>query len=495
MRDAPHPNGRGAYIMKHSRFFKNAAIISLGGLLAKGIGALYRIPLANLLGGYGEGLYHMAYPLFCLMLTFSSAGIPTVVARTVAAERASGRGGGTLAAALKIFAALGTFAALMMALLAVPVARLQGDEGLVGCYLALAPAVLPVALLAVLRGWWQGQGEMFPTAISEIVEQLVKAGAGLLLASRYAGDPIRAARAALLAVTVSEVVALLFLSVRAREKRRTLAVHQWGGGMLLVSALPVMANAALMPLSQMLDSVLVVRLLSRSTTRAVNLYGLFAGSALSLISLPATLCYGLVAAAVPAVASCMAKGERGEGRRRALFALAVTLALALPCGAGLLLLAPYLVGMLYPALSAQDATLLTNLLRLMSVSAASLAAVDTLSACLTAMGLARRAVLSMLIAVVVKALLQVVLVGGTPLGIMGAAIATNGCYLVAFFLDLFYTVRKKREKRHVAHHRIGDKEGGTDTGRARGAQGRGRRVRPHRDASLGGKLEGGGNSL
>ena len=68
---------RGAYIMKHLKFFKNAAVISIGGLLAKGIGALYRIPLANLLGGYGEGLYHMAYPLFCLMLTFSSAGIPT----------------------------------------------------------------------------------------------------------------------------------------------------------------------------------------------------------------------------------------------------------------------------------------------------------------------------------------------------------------------------------------------------------------------------------
>ena len=62
--------------LRRARFLKNAAVISLGGLFAKVIGVFYRIPLANLLGGYGMGLYQMAYPLFCLLLTFSSAGIP-----------------------------------------------------------------------------------------------------------------------------------------------------------------------------------------------------------------------------------------------------------------------------------------------------------------------------------------------------------------------------------------------------------------------------------
>ena len=482
--------------MKHRKFFQNAAIVSLGGLLSKGIGVLYRIPLANLLGGYGEGLYQMAYPLFCLMLTFSSAGIPAVVARAVAAEHAAGREGETLPAALRLFAGLGAFAALLMCLLARPVAHLQGDDGLSGCYLALAPAVFFVALLAVLRGWWQGRSEMAPTALSELVEQLVKAGAGLLLAARFPHDPVRAARAALFAVTLSEAAALCFLAMRVQQRRRLLPVRRGGrGSELLFSALPVMANAALLPLSQMLDSVLVVRLLSRHTARAVHMYGLFAGSALSLTALPATLCCGLVAAAVPAVASCIARGDHAEGRRRALFALGVTLALALPCAAGLLALAPVIVKTLYPALDAQDAAMLVRLVRLLSVSAATLAAVDTLAACLTAMGRARRAALSMLIALAVKAGLQCLLVGSPAAGIAGAAAAVNVCYLVAFFLDLFYTVRKHREIRHAAHHRIGNEERGADAGRARGAEGGGRRVRAHRAASLGGKLEGGGNSL
>ena len=482
-------------------FLKDAAIVSLGGLAAKAIGVMYRIPLANLLGGYGEGLYQMAYPLFCLMLTFSSVGIPTVVARAVAAECAAGRGGGSvLRTAVRLFAVLGLGGSAMMGVLAMPVALMQGEPALSQCYSALAPAVLPVALIAVFRGYWQGRGIMSPTAFSEIVEQLVKAGAGLLFAVRFSHDPLLAARGALFAVTVSEVAALIVLLLVPRERERFLRTRrtETGTGSLLFAALPVMASAALLPLSQMSDSVLIVRLLSHHTSRAVSLYGLFAGSALSLVNMPATLCSGLSAAAVPAVAACFAKGEERRGRERALAALALCFALAIPCAVALFLFAPFAVRMLYPSLSVQDAALLVRLLRLSSVSAATLAAVDTLAACLTAMGLAKRAAFSMLIAVLVKAGLQLLLVGNAAYGILGAAIASNGCYLVAFFLDLFYTIRKKRRKRigfYDHDHRPRSGEGGCDEARARRAFHGGPRLRAHGSTSVGGESEGRGDCL
>ena len=233
---------------KYFGFLKNAAIVSLGGLAAKAIGVVYRIPLANFLGGYGAGLYQMAYPLFCLMLTFSSVGIPTVVARAVAAECAAGRSGQfVLRDAVRLFALLGLGGSAMMAALALPVAALQGEGALAQCYLALAPAVLPVALIAVLRGYWQGRDVMSPTALSEVVEQLVKVGAGLFAASRFSHDPVLAARGALFAVTLSEVVALLFLAARPRARERFLHVGRAGTGTLFYAALPVMVSAALLP--------------------------------------------------------------------------------------------------------------------------------------------------------------------------------------------------------------------------------------------------------
>ena len=481
-------------------FLKNAAVVSLGGLAAKAIGVVYRIPLANMLGGYGAGLYQMAYPLFCLMLTFSSVGIPAVVARAVAAECAAGRSGqSVLRAALKLFALLGLGGAAMLGALALPVSTLQGERALAQCYLALAPAVLFVALIAVLRGYWQGRGVMSPTALSEVVEQGVKVGAGLLFAARFPHDPVSAARGALFAVTVSEAVALLFLLLFPREKERFLRVRRTETGTLLFAALPVMASAALLPLSQMLDSVLIVRLLARHTSRAVSLYGLFAGSALSLVNLPATLCSGLAAASVPSIAACFAGGEREKGRERAMTALLLCLGLALPCAVVLFAFAPLAVRLLYPALPAGDAALLVRLLRLSSVSAATLAAVDLLAACLTAMGLAKRAALSMLLAVLVKAGLQLLLVGNASYGILGAAVAANGCYLVAFFLDLFYTVKdKKSQKRMGQHdhdHRSRGREGGRDEARARRAREGGPRPRAHGGASVGTEPGGGGHPV
>ena len=158
--------------MKHSSFLKSVAVLSLGGLAAKAIGAIYRIPLANVLGGYGTGLYQMAYPLFVLLLTFSSAGIPSAFSRVIARETVRGRDGAdTVRAAIKIFSIVGFVGMVVMMLLSDGMSRMQGEEGLRWCYLALAPSVFFVAVIAVLRGYFQGKNNMSPTAISEILRR------------------------------------------------------------------------------------------------------------------------------------------------------------------------------------------------------------------------------------------------------------------------------------------------------------------------------------
>ena len=447
--------------MKHSRFLKSAVVLSLGGVLAKGIGAIYRIPLSNLLGGYGTGLYQMAYPLFCVLLTFSSAGIPSAFSRIVARETArGGNSDSTLKTALRLFAILGLSGTALMCLFAPYMSNLQGDERLLPCYLMLAPSVFLVALIAVLRGYFQGKDQMKPTAVSEIVEQIFKAAFGLFFAVRFRDDPARAVSFCLLAVTISETAALFYLLLLKRpERSKFLTARKTTGQDVLFAALPVMASASLLPLSQTVDSVMLVRLLSGHTIHAVALYGLFTGGALALVNLPATACYGLAAASVPSLATCYARGEWEEGRRRALYALTLTLLLALPCAVGLFLFSKPIAALLYPNLNAEETATFVLLLRLTSVSAVSLAGIDTLAACLTGMGKAKKAAFAMLIAVFVKFILQRLLVGNPRYSIGGAAIAANACYLVAFFLDLFYTVKKERVERNDNGNRIGRESG------------------------------------
>ena len=484
--------------MKHAHVLKNVAVISLGAFVAKGIGALYRIPLTGMLGGYGMGLYQMAYPLFCVLLTFSSAGIPSALSRMVAREAAVGRDGSAITkVALRLFALLGLAGSALMVIFAPAMSGLQGDGNLTACYFALAPSVFLVAVIAVLRGYFQGKDQMAPTALSEIIEQVFKAAVGLFFALRHQDDPPRAVAGALAAVTLSELAAVFYLwnRYRAEPRKKCLFVRQPSSMGVLFSVFPVMAAAALLPLSQMADSILIVRLLSRHTQRAVSLYGLFAGGAASLVGLPACICYGLVAATVPAVSSRFAHGDKEGGRERAMYSLLLTLAFCLPCAAGLFFLARPAVNILYSSLSAADKNTLVSLIRLSSVSAATLAGIDTLSACLTGMGRAKYAARSMLVAVLVKFLLQWLLVP-TALSIFGAAIAANACYLVAFFLDLFYTVKKDKVKgkSNDYDYRIGNGEGGFDPKSAYLHEGGPNGAPAQRIARVRG-LEGGGHPL
>lgn len=430
--------------MKHAKFIKSAAVMTAGFLVAKAIGAFYRISLTGILGSYGIGLYQMAYPLFLLFLTFSSAGIPSALSRVVSAESARGRETtGHMKTALRLFAFIGLFGALLMCAVAALMSGLQGDMNLTACYFALAPSVFLVALVSVLRGYFQGKNDMLPTAFSEVVEQAVKAGFGFF-AARIAGDPVRGAMLALLGVSLSELCALIYLMHRYKGERRIKSLRKVNGYSLFRAVLPVMAAAAILPLSRTLDSIVVVRLMKGYTDRAVSLYGLYSGGVMSLIDLPATLTGGFVAAAIPLVSSSASRGDiEGAGKNAAL-ALLFTFAISVPCAVFLFAFASPVVRLLYASLSEGDLKTVVALVRLSSVSAVSLAAVNTLAACLTGMGRAKCAARAMLVAVVVKFALQWLLVSNPALSVGGAAIAANACYLVAFFLDSVYTWKVKK---------------------------------------------------
>lgn len=70
--------------MNGQSFLKGAIIISVGGFIAKLLGAIYRIPLTNVLGGEGMGIYQMVYPLYCLLLTVSATASPRLGPRNFA---------------------------------------------------------------------------------------------------------------------------------------------------------------------------------------------------------------------------------------------------------------------------------------------------------------------------------------------------------------------------------------------------------------------------
>ena len=141
----------------------------------------------------------------------------------VAAEK-----GDVMKSALRLFALLGAVGTIVMLLLSPVMSGIQGEKSLTYCYVLLAPSVFFVALIAVFRGYFQGKNDMAPTALSEILEQIVKAGAGLLLTG-LASDAAHGAAYALFAVTLSECAALFYLAAKYNASRRMLLVRERSG--------------------------------------------------------------------------------------------------------------------------------------------------------------------------------------------------------------------------------------------------------------------------
>ena len=203
---------------KMKAFFGGGAFFAALCLVAKGIGALYRIPLTNIMGAEGIGLYQMVFPLYSVLLTVSGGGLPGAISKTVSAFSAVGDTENTrrtLKISLLVLTLAGLAATVLLIVFRDKIAALQGNPLAATAYLGIAPAVVFVAVISCFRGYFQGKLDMLPSGISQVVEQVVKMVVGLILCSRFLQYGVAyAAFGALLGVTVSEMAATAVLLVQ-----------------------------------------------------------------------------------------------------------------------------------------------------------------------------------------------------------------------------------------------------------------------------------------
>ena len=170
----------------NNKLLSGALVLSLGGLLTKVLGAFYRIPLTNLLGAEGIGIYQAVFPLYSLLLTASSTGVPNGIAKMISGGDVSD-GYSVLKSALTVFLPLGLIGSLVLLLLCKPISNLQGNGSAYIAYALISPSVILVSVISCFRGFFQGNLNMKPTAISQIIEQLIKLIFGLSLCSLIKG--------------------------------------------------------------------------------------------------------------------------------------------------------------------------------------------------------------------------------------------------------------------------------------------------------------------
>lgn len=434
--------------MSKKSFVTGAGILAISVIIAKVLGAVYRIPLASIIGAEGMGLYQFVYPVFALLLTLSSGAVPNAISITVSEHVSCGDEEGATRAfsvALKISIIIGLCGMVLMLLLAYPISLLQSKDALLG-HLSIAPAILIVTIISAFRGWFMGHSNLVPSSISQITEGTVKLLVGITLTSYLVKYGIKyAVVGALLGVVASEFVTLIvmfiaylvkrnrFISVKIKEEKETVSK-------LKTLALPLIVCGMILPISQFIDSVVIVNLLKVSSNQyAVSNYGIWSGIVTPLINLPVMVCITLGIAVTPKMVEGRQKHDYEFIVDKAKTASKLTFLLGIPFVFFYVFMAKGIIGVLYPRLDETQLNLATTLLQINAISVIGLSVFQIYSAMLQGLNRAKVPVKIMTACMVIKLLMSVIL---TPtLGIIGSAISASIGYLASGVVIAIYFIK------------------------------------------------------
>lgn len=433
--------------MARQSFLQGALVLTLAGLFSKILGVLYRIPFARIIGDEGIGLYQMAYPVYTLVLTLSTAGVPVAISLLVAEKRAQGDYRGAervFRLALGLLCATGLAMSWLLYYSAHFLAeRVVHDVRAYYPLLFISPAIFFGAVMSVFRGMFQGQQLMGPTACSQVLEQVVRVGTILLLSWWLLpyGIEYAAAGATFGAVSGGMAgLAVLLLCYRrggagprqpdgpSGEGTRAAAAR------LFSIAIPVSLGALVMPVSQTLDAFIVPLRLQESgctVSQATQLFGQLSGMAGTLVNLPAVITVALATALVPAISGAAARGQREAIVSRLNGAVKMCLLLTLPMAAGFYCLAGPICDLLY----GQPAAGIP--LRALSPAVLFLGLYQVSAAVLQGLGRPDHPLRHLLLAAALKLGANYYLVGLPQFGIQGAALATGMAFALAAGMNLY----------------------------------------------------------
>lgn len=445
---------------KHGEnFISGALILSLGGLFAKILGALYRIPLTNIIGSYGMGLYQLVFPPYILFLTVAQAGVPIALSKLIAENNQLGnteRSRKIFRCAFAFLAALGALCAVLMAGLSKVIAASQGNRETAEAFLIVAPALLFVPVTNALKAYFQGNMNMVPSGVTTVIEQIVKLAVGLVCAVHFMPDVHKAVMGAVFAITVSEFGSLAIMSAVYFVHRK----HRRVGGVsvawadvksiapaLMSLAIPVALGGFAMQMSQVIDSVMVVNLLT--IPGATEMYGLWTGPVNSMLGLPIALSGGVAVSALPGITKTFYSGDSDKLHEGFNTAMKLTLVIALPCALGMTLLSRPILSLLYGNLPESEIEISSVLLSLSGMSIVFLAIMQTCVSVCQAVGKPYATVIIVSLSIVVKAVVNLVLLPNPQINIYGAAISETLCYLFATVCVIIYLRTKVKLKMDI----------------------------------------------
>ncbi|MCI9081205.1 MAG: polysaccharide biosynthesis protein [Lachnospiraceae bacterium] len=364
-----------------SNFLVQGSILAVASIISRIIGLLYRIPLKSIIGDIGNDYYGTAMEIYSILLLISSYSLPVAVSKLVSARVASGQRKN----AYRIFKG-----AILFALVSGTAAGLivYFGAGFITTYIVktplsifalrvLAPTLLIVALLGVIRGFFQGMGTMMPSAFSQLLEQVINAvvsvwsaymlyqygtkiGAVLGNPATYAeaygaaGGTFGTGTGALAALLFTLLVFLVYRPVYrkmvARDKDQKMESYRKIFGVLLLTILPVLLSTTIYNITSFLDTSVFKQIAHMQGYKAKDystMWGIYVGEYKVLTNVPIAIASSLATSTVPSLSTAFASRNIPDVKRKTAYSIRFIMVIAIPCAVGMGVLASPILQLLF----------------------------------------------------------------------------------------------------------------------------------------------------
>lgn len=347
---------------------RQGSILMIASILVRVMGLIYRIPLTNLWGDQGLGTYGDAYQVYTLFLIISSVSVPTMMSKMMGerlARKEYADAKKVFRCALYLVGGMGLFCTLLMWFANTWIANTffhNPDAALV--IRVLSPTVLIVSVMSVFRGYFNGTGNMRPTAVSQLIEGFVNAIVSVVMAMLLYQISLNwSVAGGISGTSIGALAGLLFLvfcymafrrrnpigSVRIQEAREKTSEIYRHMAMLMV---PIILSSTMFNLKSLIDASVFTKLMLAKGEEAgyiQGLRGIYTGKFTMFLNVPIAFGDSLATALVPSVSSCVALGQSQELKSRIQSVTKAVLLITVPAAAGLAILGKAILKMFFPA--------------------------------------------------------------------------------------------------------------------------------------------------
>ncbi len=487
-----------------------ALVLTIASLVVKVIGVVYKIPLSNMIGTVGRGYFDSAYSLYIPVYTVSMAGLPVAISNMVSKAMAMGRYRDVKIihkVAKRLFFMVGIIGTLAMLILSYPYALSVKNMAVLPAVFVVTPSIFFCCVMSSYRGYYNGLSNMFPTAISEVLEAAGKLIFGLVCAkgvisygySRFeqgltvfgktvtnqnealsAIYPYAAAGAAA-GVTLGTIIGVIYLMIRHRlrgdritkaelvsapkpEKSGVVAKR------MLKFAIPVAVSSLVFSITNLIDSITIQNRLEYMILNNVDyirslypveLAGILDGDIKNFLfgayslsvdfrNLIPSLTMSLGISAIPTLSAAWAVRDKRKVKTSIESVMRVTMLIAMPCGIGMGVLAQPILAVFYGnGDAASGISIAAPVLTAFGFTISLIALSQPMTNMLQALDKTKVPLISLSAGAAVKLISNMIFVSIPRFNVYGAIVGTVMCYAVIVAINFVALIKTARVKVNV----------------------------------------------